>query len=101
MKKLTAWTAGTVLMLCFWTVLFLGTWGWVGQVIIGGLTVLALLYGIIRLVLYRPEFERGAGTLEEVKQHSKLTPLEEPTPACPTDREKEAENAKERSPLTG
>ena len=98
MRKLTAWTAGTVMMLCFWTVLFLGIWGRTGRIVIGGLTVLALIYGIIRLALYRPDFERGAGTLEEVKQISKLKPLEEPPPTCPEDGEKGDEKTKKCVP---
>jgi len=82
MKRLTVWTATSVLVLCFWIVLFMMTASRTGKIVLGVLLVGGIVWGVYRLVTYEPEHQRGAGTLEEVKQFSRLMPLEEPVPPC-------------------
>ena len=101
MKKLSAWTATSIAVLCLWLALFLGTGGWQGRLVLGIMTVAVLLWGLFRLLTYRPEHERGAGTLEEVRQRSRLAPLGEPDLVCPESGEKKDEDVREQSPLTG
>ncbi len=101
MKKLSAWTATSIITLCFWSTLFWAMGGWQGRLVLGMVTVAAILWGLFRLITYRPEHERGAGTLEEVRQRSRLAPLDDPAPACPLEGKEECENDKEQSPLTG
>lgn len=101
MKKLSAWTATSIAVLCLWLALFLGTGGWQGRLVLGMMMIAALIWGFFRLVTYRPEHERGAGTLEEVRQRSRLTPLDEPVLVCLEIGEKKDEDDREQSPLTG
>ena len=89
MRKLTAWTATSIGVLVFWTGIFLVTEGWQGRLILVVILVAAVTWGLFRLITYKPEHERGAGSLEEVKRLSRLRALDDPPPACPPDREEE------------
>ncbi len=96
MRRLTAWTATSVLVLCFWLAMFFMTGSRQGKIALGILLAAALVWGLFRLVTYKPEHERGAGSLEEVRRFSKLAPLEEPMQACDPDKEQEGGDAARR-----
>ena len=61
----------------------------------------AALWGLFRLITYRPDYAKGAGMLDEVRKNSRMTPADDPALPCPPNPEKEDESAEDLSRLTG
>ncbi len=83
MKTFAAFAAGVGFVVGFALLWSLGTAGRVAAVLA---VAAAVLYGIFRLIQYRPEHGRGAGTLEDMKRCSPLAPLDEPPGTFTEDR---------------
>jgi hypothetical protein len=84
MKTLAAFVAGVAIVIgfgLFWSM------GPAGRVVASLLVAVAVLYGILRLVLYRPDYARGAGLLDEMRGVGKLTPMDDAAFAPPAERQ--------------
>lgn len=80
MRTLAAFTAGVALVIGFGLLWSMGTAGRVVAVIT---VAAAVLYGIFRLLVYRPDYARGAGSLDEMRGAGPLTPLDDDRLAMP------------------
>jgi hypothetical protein len=84
MRTLAAFTAGMALVICLGWLWSLGTAGRVA-VVVG--VAAAVLYGVYRLALYRPDYARGAGSLDEIRGMGRLTPLGDDMPSPPAEKQ--------------
>ncbi len=81
MKTFAAFMAGIGLVVGFGLLWSMGTAGRIVAVIA---VVGAALYGVFRLATYRPDYSRGAGTLDLMRGTGTLRPLDDdftPPPA--------------------
>ena len=91
MKTLAAFVAGVAIVVglgLFWSM------GPAGRVVASLLVAAVVLYGILRLALYRPDYAHGAGLLDEMRGVGKLTPMDDA--ACAPSAEKQDGNTNDR-----
>ena len=100
MSKLSAWVTGMVIMGVYWTTIIYGFGGWMGRLILLCMGIAAALWGLFRLLTYRPDYAKGTGTLEEVRRCSRIS-TEEPTLPCAQSREDEPMDDEEKSRISG
>ena len=101
MNKLSAGGAALMITLAYWAAMFWGFGGWMDDAVFVAVIVGALLWGLFRLLTYRPNYVRGAGTLEEVRQRSHVMSEDDLPLAGPAAPEEKCGNANDHLPRAG